>query len=573
MADEQLVYKIRWDSDNSGIASARKGIQGLGTSLAGLSKLAIGVFAGFVTGKIAQQTNEYRKQLSQLSLLTGGTENAKSKLSELASVSEKTVHTTNQLRDAFVQMNGAGINVSAKGLEGLSALAVGTGSEMGELSKAVARLSLGRVRRLENILETKIDFDGNRALFEFDGQLIETTGGADALIAKLSKLGKSKFGNAVTEEQRTIGVQMQKLRQSLTDLAIAFGVGFDKETSDVIGDFAGIVKSMGPVFEALGKGVGRVVGMISKLTQQIEKSKFVKWLKDVDENSAILQAIPVFLAAIVTAMAGFKVFSGIKTAITMFQGLAVAVGLVSWQFVLIVAVIALVLLVLEDIYQFFQGNDSLTKRAVDKWGQPIKEFFAKIKQFFREVWQGAKKTFNQVKDELSVLFEPVRVLIDYWKSLFKALFALFKGDTDSAMQHFKNAIQGVAEFAFNIAKSIVKAVFFIIDATINAIVGAIGKVAGLIDKAAKFAKIDLNLQGAVEDLGKLDLVSKVDDPNSKLYMGNMKPQQVNSTNNVGRVEINIDGTANMSPSDVSNAVTKGVRGGLDASVTNLAENY
>ena len=140
--------------------------------------------------------------------------------------------------------------------------------------------------------------------------------------------------------------------------------------------FMGDLEKETGFFKALAKGIVAGVNGIQN---------GFRFLSKIFGGSAnLIKAITISISALGLALVATnftKIISGIKAMAVAMRGFAVANALATWEFVLIAAVIAVIILAIQDLYTWINGGDSLLGRWLGSW----EEFKTKSATFFQPI--------------------------------------------------------------------------------------------------------------------------------------------------------------------------------------------
>lgn len=215
---------------------------------------------------------------------------------------------------------------------------------------------------------------------------------AYATLQEIQKKSTDASG-AFANSSGDLGVQMQRMKASLSNVAVAFG------------------KILLPV--------------IQKVLKWVQKG--IDWFDDLSDNSKtfilVIGGIAAAIGPLLLGLAGLlSVITTIKTAMVLF-GNASLIAAAKFLIIpiLIAAAVAALFLVIEDIIAFFQGKDSVTGVIVEKF----KEMFAWLEGMFSTApaWIQALVTW---------ITTPFRVLMSMIRGVGNAASALFKGNFKEA---------------------------------------------------------------------------------------------------------------------------------------------
>lgn len=229
--------------------------------------------------------------------------------------------------------------------------------------------------------------------------------------------------------------------------------------------------------EKLGNGLEKVGDFLEKLPAQVEKlGGLEKILSRSAKILAFMAAIKIAIPFINLAMALKPIIIGIKAA-----GIAGAVA--AGKFILLatvaIAKIAAVFLIVEDIFQFIRGNDSVLGRIVkgiQEWWKAAGQAEGAVGSLVRMVqalgrfvvavvdliWRKVKPTVDEIKEETTGFFDGViDALTEFWEqylspivdaigatigSMFGGWIDTITGIFDMMTEIFNGATTGVENF-------------------------------------------------------------------------------------------------------------------------------
>ena len=168
----------------------------------------------------------------------------------------------------------------------------------------------------------------------------------------------------------------------------------------------------------------------------LSKAKQItSWLKSLGDKlggmDKVLKLIAFSAAAIFLAMNGNKIMTFLKGAVGLLKGFNVQTALAAAKWLLL-------FLVLEDIWTFFQGGDSVFGRLLKDAGVDVDALRKKVLNFFDNAKKVAKDAIKAISKFWQEHQEEVRAVCDFlWQLLvilvqhiigrFQALFQIFSG--------------------------------------------------------------------------------------------------------------------------------------------------
>jgi hypothetical protein len=399
----ELFARLGLQVDEAAFAAAdaalgvvRKGLFGL----AGVATAVAGGFAAAVGTMVAQGG-----RLDDLSKQVG--------------VSTDALQTLGYAAD----QNGVSIDELAQSLQYIARQAYEASTGGKAQAEAFARAGI-RIRTATGELKK-----GDDLLRELSGSLARLPEGAQRTGTAMDLLGRSG-GRMVT----LLGEGPEKLKE-LEERARALGT-MDKETiaiTDELGDsFSDVMRVLGDFRNSLALPLLAPLRDLTKAfvdwymaNRLIIRSGFKSFLSTVVAVvTALAQAVGflvrhwrIFIAiaaGVAAAMLALKLAAIAQTSSLLFLTLgyigmgaaavaaaakaAVAWVAATWPLVAIAAAVAAVILILEDLYYFFTGGESVIGEAVKKWGEPVSRFAGELwdtfKNFFTKVAEAGTKIFR-----------------------------------------------------------------------------------------------------------------------------------------------------------------------------------
>lgn len=179
----------------------------------------------------------------------------------------------------------------------------------------------------------------------------------------------------------------------------------------------------------------------------------------------------------------YKAGEKILSAADKFKSFSKVLGGINLKALAIVAVIVLLFLLIQDFIGFLQGKDSLFGTLLANAGVDVdatrEKFFAlkdNIAQIIEYIKQICAPAFDSLKDfwdehgaeiiayaqnllngivqAVSFMVAAIEPFVSFIANLFQGLFALLAGDTDGAIESFKNAWSSFKDFISNMFSAI-----------------------------------------------------------------------------------------------------------------------
>lgn len=207
---------------------------------------------------------EYESLMARLSGAMGGMEEAKDVWKELEEVSSKTIFSEEQLAASFIHLQNVGLEPSMKAMKAYTNIASAYGTQVGEVTNAVAMAAMGNYRSLRQFGVSAKE-EGDKLKVTFRGQTTEIGRDAQEIQNYLVKLGEVQFAGAAERQFDTIGGAIKSLDEAWEDLYRTIG-------QSVIGDI--IKMSIGNAAELVGAVAHEIKGLLSLLDR--ESAEIVK---------------------------------------------------------------------------------------------------------------------------------------------------------------------------------------------------------------------------------------------------------------------------------------------------------
>ena len=442
MADGNVVVKLSALANTSQVNKFGVQLQKVDGIAKKLGKVLAGVFAVATVKKILNVNEAYETQRNNLTSLTGSVATAKRNMDALQKVARKTAFTTSQVTDAYINLTSMGLEPTTAWMGKLSQFASFAGSDIGTVSKALERASLGRMRRISELLGTPVKMDGDRVFATINGQLVESERGIKGFMRELERLQGGEWAQAERRNLGTMSGAMNKLQDVVERSARAIAKGFAGDLPSAVLKFADAMERLMPAFEMVGKVAGSLLGIVVPAFE---------WLVDLGSDyELVLGNIEDWLAGIVAVLGVVKV--------------AAMVGFApfSWP-ILAIAAITAALFALVKWFTSDHGK-SFLERALDR---------------ARSLIESVKSSFSALGKWLTGLFTSVLSDVDgIFGNYFRAIIALLKGDFSGFANYMRSSIMAVFDY----------------------LIRQVSNVLGVLDKGAKLIGLNTNLSGLTANM-------------------------------------------------------------------------
>lgn len=188
--------------------------------------------------------------------------------------------------------------------------------------------------------------------------------------------------------------------------------------------FGRMLKDMGVDTDALRE---KVLGFFEKTSAKFEQLK--KFLAEHKEELSEIIGIAGFVITAIAAFSGLeKVFDGLSSGVGLFVKALASLG-VPPQLLVIIAVCTAFFFLLQDIWKFLSGKDSLIGGFLESIGIDAEKLREKIFGFFDSVKEKIKTFKDWVAGIFSWFSEKISGIVDSWRN-FKSKFTGGGSETD-----------------------------------------------------------------------------------------------------------------------------------------------
>ena len=287
----------------------------------------------------------------------------------------------------------------------------------------------------------------NHALMHLNKSLGEALGGGEEQAKTFAKLGvniKDASGHAkpLSEIVPALADGFSKLKTPQEQTAVAMSI-FGKQGAALIPLLKGGKDGVGALyeqFEALGGGLsGDFIQAAARADDELDRFRFTLGIV---KSRIALEVLPI-VTSLVQKLISFTVWAGRMTketnvltvglyALVTVVGLLVAEWLIlNIEIVAIVAAFAALFLIVEDIYTFFTGGDSILGRVIDRlFGVGAsKRFIEAVKEAIDDVMAAFKALEPIVRTAGEVMSE-------MWAEVKAAMALFFKDGNEDATSLF-----------------------------------------------------------------------------------------------------------------------------------------
>lgn len=442
---DDLLVNLGFDADTSGanrfdasLSNVLGTVGKFGAVIAGAGAIA----SGFLGKALLSTASEFEKFETQLTTIEGSSEKAKESLDWISEFAKRTPYDIAGVTDAFVKLKAYGLDPASDGLlTSLGNTASAMGKTLDQSIEMIADAVRGESERLKEfgIVGSK---NKNEMTYSYtlNGESLTKTVENDAVeIQKaLQEIFDEKFAGGMDAMSMTWEGQVAKMGDIWT--------AFKKRVSER-GIFDRLKYSLGSVSsfienneEAFDKLADTIGDKLVKAFDNLESILFAVWdsalyardaFQSLDARFGITEkaafALAGILALLAANMAGLfaaKIITGITSLASGFMLLFNPLALAG------VALLGF-LLVIQDIYSYLNGGDSLIGSLME--GHPeLKAVFENIIATVMRIIDAIKKIWTDNQESFAALFTAIGGLIDAFKPMLDLLldilppaFALF----------------------------------------------------------------------------------------------------------------------------------------------------
>lgn len=267
----------------------------------------------------------------------------------------------------------------------------------------------------------------------------------------MKELSKVFFGNdqqvqQVRELSSRGQISFQHLEQAFRNMTSQGGTYFgmmDRQSRTAIGLWSTLTGNIGETKRQIGMMLMEALKPLLELLVKI-----TGWLVNTGWAMNVLKII--FLAAIPVVI-GISIalvkslIPAIIAATIKFWGMAAATIAATWPFMLIAAAIIALIVVIEDLYVWITGGQSL----IGEWLGSFSDFAAKIKNIFIGLWEKIKSIFIRVVNffknygkYLMMAIFPLSALYFYWDQIV----AFFKSIPNRVVSFFSSIPERIVSY-------------------------------------------------------------------------------------------------------------------------------
>lgn len=271
-------------------------------------------------------------------------------------------------------------------LQMMGDIASGAGVKITEMAEIYAKNKFGGLVQTEDIMQL-----ANKGIPIFD-ELAKVFGTTSEQIRKLAETGQIKFEH------------LQKAFKNMTKEGGAYFGMMDEQSKT----YAGIMSTYEGNMDKFKMKLGEM--LVVALKPAIEGMiSFVSWIT---QNEAAMQVAKKVFIVLIPVI-------GVALVAALWAAAAAAWAFISpfIPFILIgaaiIAIIMAIILVVQDIYTWFQGGDSV----FGEWLDPLAENINKVKAFFVNGWKSIRDFFDRNGRFIVMALFPLSALYYYWDEI------------------------------------------------------------------------------------------------------------------------------------------------------------
>lgn len=441
MTIRELLIQIGFRVDRSGagqadsaMGSLERRANSLGSAMGALGA-ALGM--AFALREVFQMADEWASVQARVSLTTKSAEEQKNVISSLYEIAQRTRQEFTTTADLYskIARNADELKLSQGDILGLTedvnkALIIG-GGKTGENQAAV--LQLGQA-----LASGRLQGDEFRSLMEnaprLAGAIAKGLGVGLGELRQMSKDGEltaDKVIKAIRSQSAVLNKEFEKMPvtigQAITVSMNMMGEFFD-EIEKETGIFKAIAKGIITVFTAITDGVKKAATAVGGFKNAIRLTAYAV--------AGLSLAMIIFSNKLVTVARWTALFRLLRMSIiaTSRAAWAMMMNPLFWKAALIAAAIALIVLVIEDMYYWITGGESLLGKYLGTW----EEFKAKVLIWITELKNAFFEWITSMLTSFAVWSSGLLTMFAQWVASMINGFVTFFSNVGQMWENMKN---------------------------------------------------------------------------------------------------------------------------------------
>ncbi len=503
MTIRDIAISFGYDVDKNSEKKANESIDRLKSFASkALGAIAV-VFSVRGMASLAEAAAEVEALNSQFTSVFGEME--KNASDSLNAIADETGVVTNRLRGSFTQIaafaktsgmdTAAALGVSERAMKAVTDSAAFYDKSIEEVTMSLQSFLKGNYANDAALGLSATETTRNTAANALYGKSFKDLSESQKQLTLLKMVEDANqlsgaMGQAARESD-TWSNQLGNLKQKLTDLKAAVGASFLKPAVQVIklvSQLVGILTdgikgltaegtTLNRMFERMSNRIKRTQDFIDRLVQKLGGA----------ENAVKLLGITA--GAIMFALNFNKILGFIKL-------LGLGLGKINIKMLAITAVIVIVALLIDDLINFMQGNNSLMGEMFGKFGidgeavkDTIKSIMASAKELLPKILELAKSFGGYLLDVLKLILPE---LIEMGKTIFPIIVDIIKQLIPFIIQIARNILPVIGDlikqllpFVFQIIKQILPPLIGLIQKLLPFVIQIINRVLPVITELIK----------------------------------------------------------------------------------------
>ena len=268
------------------------------TTLAQIGSTLTGVFRGLaavgvaaVISQINSNLRQTEQAVSSLTAVTGRLDTARVLFDDLNNLSREIPQDFNQITQAALTLNKAGLQPTSQNIKSLAAIALGTGQSLTGVAQAMSNAAMGQLRGLRQLGISAVQ-EGDKLKLTYQGVTETIKADTESLQRYMNRLAENKFGEVLEYQMGGVTGATKQLGEAWGDLYRALGesgvgdliVEAMHDVRDILDsvtaklnspEWASYIKSIQVLFENLRDGVKSAIQAIGETWDQ-----FIDGLED-----------------------------------------------------------------------------------------------------------------------------------------------------------------------------------------------------------------------------------------------------------------------------------------------------